>query len=462
MPRFVASFLAVAFFVPLSGCAQVYSHMNSEDKLDEQLSIPMSKSQLLEALGKPDETVRDDGRRTDYVYMLYPRMSRFEDFVICPLAFWLGPCSLYPLHHPKPYHVILIDDQLCMWGPPQVIETRKTCKAPIPAKDIVRGTDNGKETTAPRVEYTISPVLMPPQITTPVGRLAVVPVGDPARGHVAVLLDTVLNFLRTRHPNLVVVERDLNPVLDEMTLQNSGRVDDSQAVRIGQLSGADSLLTYFLDPTGSVELRLVQVETGVTLFRQAVSATVTGSAGEARTRARQEAITLARQALRERGLDDSYLADMVEVTKQQIAMEPGWFDRRSPAQQHRELAREVQLRAQAGTAKRGTLTESGLNMLDHQVLQVAMQRAVGYALAGLVAAFGDNPMGIVPLLGTEGAGVLVLGLLDGGPAHAAGLKKGDRILAVNGRPFVSWTTPVSLPAALAIDRDSQRQEITVR
>jgi len=104
-------------------------------------------------------------------------------------------------------------------------------------------------------------------------------------------LDLTLNFLRTRHRELVLVEReDLRTVLDEVGIQYTGRVDEDTTIRVGKLVGADSLLTYRLAISGtgepmsaSFELRLLKVERGITVFRQIASSTISPSAAEVAT-----------------------------------------------------------------------------------------------------------------------------------------------------------------------------------
>jgi membrane-associated protease RseP (regulator of RpoE activity) len=67
-------------------------------------------------------------------------------------------------------------------------------------------------------------------------------------------------------------------------------VDEETTIRVGKLVGADSLLTYRLALSGpaepmsaSFELRLLHVESGVTVFRQITSATVSSAVAGAVT-----------------------------------------------------------------------------------------------------------------------------------------------------------------------------------
>jgi hypothetical protein len=78
---------------------------------------------------------------------------------------------------------------------------------------------------------------------------------------------------------LVLVERqDLETVLDEIGFQYTGHLDDETTIRLGRLTGADSLLIYRSivqetgPHTGAFELRLLKVESGTTVFRQMTSA----------------------------------------------------------------------------------------------------------------------------------------------------------------------------------------------
>lgn len=254
------------------------------------------------------------------------------------------------------------------------------------------------------LEVSVMPVLMPPVLTASVRRLAVVPLSNETNPRLSSSLDLTLNFLRTRHPQMVIVERErLNAVLDEAAKQYAGNMSDESVVRLGRLSGADTLLTYSIEPltdntivsiavnggvlTGTAEFRLLDIETGAVLFRQGVTGNVTVSTP---------------------GPDRAYPPDSI-----------------------RQLHRSV--------------TSS----------------AASYALAAMAAAFGDNPMGLVPNVGAEGGGVVVTDVLHGGPAQGAGLRRHDRIVTVNGAPFSSWTLPITLPASLSVERDGKSQEVKI-
>lgn len=254
------------------------------------------------------------------------------------------------------------------------------------------------EQRGPSLPVSVLPVLIPPLLSTSIQRLAVVPLSDTTDPKISSWLDLTLNFLRSRHPQIVLVEREtLGLALEEVQLQNTGRVADESMVRVGRLVGADTLLTYRLDSLsgetiasvrrnggqvlGSAEFRLINVESGTTLFRQAVTATVT---------------------LATPGGGKAWPEESV-----------------------------------------------------HQVHRAAMENAVSYGLASLTMAYGDNVLGLVPDLTSVKDGVTILGVLQGGPAHGAGIKANDRIVSLNGQPFTSWAMPITLPAAFTIEREGK-------
>ena len=93
--------------------------------------------------------------------------------------------------------------------------------------------------------------------------------------------------------------------------------------------------------------------------------------------------------------------------------------------------------------------------------RVAVLRAGSFALAALASAFGENPLGVVPDLDDQAGGVGLLGVLDGSPAHLAGVRKEDRVTAVNGRPLHAWTEPITLPVTLTILREGNSEHVVV-
>jgi hypothetical protein len=244
-------------------------------------------------------------------------------------------------------------------------------------------------------------MVMPRLVSPFPTRLAVVPPPETIDSSFESWLDVALNFLQNRHPEIVIIERDaLPPITEEVVMQHSGRVHGETAAHIGKLVGADTLLSYEVitlqsdafqrvaktggEVTGSVEIRLLNVETGLTLFRQLATA----------------------------------MAQLPTPEEDQ-----SWPDE-----------------------------------VIHLAHGEAVTHAMSYALAALVAAFGDNPLGLVVNLTAPGKGVLIRGVLQGGPAHQAGFQQGDRILQINDYPISDWTVPVSLPARALVERAGEEQE----
>ena len=387
MWRGLACFLLL---VCLSGCGVFFPYMYDAEKLEGRLAVSMPKEQVVKNLGKPDRVVHDNGQQTIWEYRLYPKGEWLGYLFHCPFF----PNCYFPAEPANTYYLVLQNNQLCLWGTPDVVRTLawKVCeKASRP-----EGPQSIRALGRRGLQVAVIPVFMPPAISPLPQRLAVVPVARTTDDRVTSWLDLTLNFLRTRHRKLVLVEReDLRTVLEEVGIQYTGRVDEETTIRVGKLVGADSLLTYRLALSGpaepmsaSFELRVLQVETGVTVFRQITSATIT----------------------------------------------PG-----------------------ATTAVTGRGNEP-----SPTVRRLVIEEAAAYGFAALSAAFGDNPLGVVADYSWPGEGVKLLGLLQGSPAFLAGLKPGDRILALNGQPLGSWLDPISLPLRVTAERDGERLEIDVK
>lgn len=84
-------------------------------------------------------------------------------------------------------------------------------------------------------------------------------------------------------------------------------------------------------------------------------------------------------------------------------------------------------------------------------------------------AFSGPRLGIRPNYGDDQPGVLISGVSDGGPAAKAGMKEGDRIVELGGKPVRSLETYMLLlarhrkghPVEVGIVRDGKKQTITV-
>lgn len=253
----------------LEGCGVLLPYMYDAQKLQDRLVVSMPKEQVLKHLGKPDRIVQDEGQQTIWEYRLYPRGEWAAYLLHCPFF----PNCYFPAESGNPYYVVLQDNQICMWGTPDVVR---------PLVGLVCGTAarlDRNDQVKGGVRISVIPVFMPPRIAPLPQRLAIVPVNGFIDNEVNSWLDLTLNFLRNRHRELVLVEReDLRTVLNEVGVQYGGQVNDDTTIRVGRLVGADSLLIYRLalsedsPASAAFELRLFKIETGTTVFRQMTSA----------------------------------------------------------------------------------------------------------------------------------------------------------------------------------------------
>lgn len=383
MKRIMTALLSVLW---LGGCGVLIPYMYDAQTLQDRLIVSMPKEQVLKQLGKPNRVVLEEGRQIILEYRLYPQDDWTAYLIHCPFF----PNCYFPGEAGHPYYVVLQDNQLCLWGTPDVVRPLLglLCGPTVPPdrKEHVRG----------GLRISVIPVFMPPPIVPLPQRLAIIPVDGSSDFEISSWLDLTLNFLRTRHRDLVLVEReDLTAVLNEMGIQYGGHVDDETSIHIGRLVGADSLLIYrMIVPedmplSAAFELRLFKVESGTTLFRQTVSA--------------------------------SQISSVPVVTRAQRSAKPDSLARRP-----------------------------------------LLQEAAAYGLAAFTAAFGDNPLGLVPDHGWSGEGVKVLDVLQGGPGFRAGLKPGDQIMESDDRPVGSWSDPVTLPAQLTVRHNGVPLRMSVR
>jgi hypothetical protein len=395
-----------------------------------ELSAGMSQEQVRAIMGNPDSIAYDESDITIPRYALYNSHRTADEWPLLFLGGWTGFGTLYPLSPPHDYLLVFLNGQLCNWAQPQhtldyaaqllaeevmkkgrdsYCKKPRVAKYPAPTSPTTlakQATDPAKiQGAAPSVisPVTVLPVYMPPPINAKINRLAILPLSDTSGYALPTILDLALNILRNHHQNIVLVERDLRPVLTEVLLQYSGRINDESTVRVGRLAGADTLLTYSIEPfsqsaansivnsggvvPGAVEVKLINVEEGTLLFRQ-------------------------------QAMGSAFLP----------APGPG---RSWPSE---------------------TLQTAHRN---------AVNVAAGYALVALLAASGNNSLGIVPNPTMNGAEIY--GVLEGSAAQRAGLKKGDRVLTVNGQDVTTWTSlmSLSLPTNLTIEREGKQREVAV-
>lgn len=290
----------------VSGCAPVWMSIYDEDRLEKNLAIPMTKEQVREAVGKPDDVLVDDGHTLVWEYRLYRREAAVGNL---PLVLAWGFGLIVPGEDRKVKKwVVLNDDQLCMWGNPSVVTTRKTCMGSGQIQRVQVGQGSAYASTtgdivigqeAKKIEQFIKfhPLLvaMPPLIKTDVRRVAIIHptqsqwMGLPqsVQDEVKLIVEQILFSLRPRLPHLEIVERkDLSVLTQELRLQSSGLVRDEDMSRIGRMLGADHLLVYSLITTTDEELnrmkskggliqalaswKLLQVESGAVVYQDTV------------------------------------------------------------------------------------------------------------------------------------------------------------------------------------------------
>jgi hypothetical protein len=366
----------------------LFPYLYDAGKLESRLVLSMPKEQILKTIGQPDRVIQDDGQQAIWEYRVYSKGEWAGYLVHCPFH----PFCYFPTRETVPYYVALQEDRLCIWGTPDVVSSlvRKVC-----GTNMLKQGQAGTHSRWRGSGVSGIPVFMPPLLSPLPQRLAIVPLPGTTDERVNSWLDLMLSFLRTRHRELILVEReDLRAILEEVSIQYSGRVAEDTVIRVGRLAGADSLLTYRLGviasgaaTSASFELRVLDVEHGTSVFRQIASS---GSGAP--------------------------------------------------------VAEAVTGRADASLSLRRRLV---------------IEESVAFGLSALAAAFGDNPLGVVPDYTWPRQGVKVIGLLQGGPAFQAGLEPGDEIVQSNNQQLRSWTDPVLLPAHVTVMRNGVNLEFNV-
>jgi hypothetical protein len=144
MRTFQCNLYLLVIMLCLSGCGVVYSYVHNEDKLDKPLSMLMTQADVETTLGKPGKVVRDDGQILVWEYRLYSRYHWAKELVACPFTAWLGGCFFYPAigvgdpNFPKPFYVVLYDDQLCVWGTLEAVRASTACHTSLAMPSDVR------------------------------------------------------------------------------------------------------------------------------------------------------------------------------------------------------------------------------------------------------------------------------------------------------------------------------------
>lgn len=259
----------------LSGCGVGYTIVKSEAKLD-RLSVPMTKAQVLQEIGRPDRILRDDGRMLVWEYSMTTRKQWLYEMAYCPISVWFGGCILYPMtnfasdQREHPQHVVLVDDELCAWGPPAaILQRRRVCvTAGMASTRYGRGvwpepvvTGNGPINRDTIDQYRTMAVMLFED-------------ADGAPGTGSRVAGIVTNLMLDLGVHMV--ERSqLDEVLKEQVIQLT-HADDAHVLEVGKLIGAQAIIVGEVQQwerreqerthSVSLTLRMIDVETGVLLF----------------------------------------------------------------------------------------------------------------------------------------------------------------------------------------------------
>src|SRR5688572_3455279 len=269
----------LALIVPtvFFGCGLAYTIVKSESKLDN-LSVPMTKRQVVDEIGRPDRVRRDDGRMLVWEYSLTARRHWLYELGLCPVSVWIGGCIIYPftnvaMEHEReyPHHVVLVNEELCAWGTPAaILQRRRTCETAGVLPGRLPGTGGRPEP----VVTGLGPINRDniDQYQTMAVMLLEDAPGAPGSGsRVAGIVTTLLLDL-----DINMVERPkLDEVLKEQVIQLT-HADDANVLKVGRLVGARAIIVggvqqWEREEQGrtnhvSLSLRMIDVETGQLLF----------------------------------------------------------------------------------------------------------------------------------------------------------------------------------------------------
>jgi len=273
---FVLLLLGLLFSL-LSACGVGYTVVKSEAKLDK-LSVPMTKLQVLDHIGQPDRVIRDDGRMVVWEYSLTGRRQWLYELGLCPISIWIGGCIIYPftniaMEHQRefPHHIVLVNEELCAWGPPAaILQRRKTCETIGLRQGKLLGSSGRPEPIVTGLGP-ISRDTIDRYRTMAVMLLEDAPGAQGSGSRVAGMVTTLLLDL-----DINMVERaKLDEVLKEQLIQLT-HADDANVLKVGRLVGAQAIIVGGVQQwerqeqartnSVSLSLRMIDVETGQLLF----------------------------------------------------------------------------------------------------------------------------------------------------------------------------------------------------
>ncbi len=275
--RFVTVVIAFCLAGSLSACGVAYTIIKSESKLD-RLAVPMTKDEVIDQIGRPDRVLRDDGHLLVWEYSLTARKQWLYELALCPVSIWVGGCIFYPFtniaaEHQReyPHHIVLVNDELCAWGPPAAILQRRRACASSGTAALGSGGMRGRPEPVVTGIGPINRDSIDRYRTMAVLLFEDAPGAQGSGSRVAGIVTTLLLDL-----DLNMVERaELDEVFKEQVVQLQ-HADDAEVLKVGKLVGAQAIVVGEVqqwersegDQISRVSLafRMIDVESGVVLF----------------------------------------------------------------------------------------------------------------------------------------------------------------------------------------------------
>lgn len=275
--RLATVVIAFCLASSLSACGVAYTIIKSESKLD-RLAVPMTKAEVIDQIGRPDRVLRDDGRLLVWEYSLTARKQWLYELALCPFSVWVGGCIFYPFtniaaEHQReyPYHVVLVNDELCAWGAPSAILQRRRACASSGTAVLGSGGMLGHPEPVVTGVGPINRETIDRYRTMAVMLFEDAPGAQESGSRVTGIVTTLLLDL-----DLNMVERaKLEEVFKEQVIQLT-HTDDAEVLKVGKLVGAQVIVVGEVQQWERAEgdrisrvslaLRMIDVESGLVLF----------------------------------------------------------------------------------------------------------------------------------------------------------------------------------------------------
>jgi PDZ domain/Curli production assembly/transport component CsgG len=278
MVKRIGSWIGVVLLIgACSGCGVLYTVVKSESKLD-RLSVPMTKAEVVEQIGRPDRVLRDDGRLLVWEYSLTARTQWLYELALCPATLWVGGCIFYPFtniaaEHQReyPHHVVLVNDELCAWGIPSAILQRRRACAASGTTSLASGGMHGRPEPVVTGIGPINQTTIDRYRTMAVMLFEDAPGAQGSGSRVAGIVTTLLLDL-----DVNMVERaELDEVFKEQVIQLQ-HAGDAEALKVGRLVGAQAIVLGDVQQWERAEddqisrvslaIRMIDAESGLVLF----------------------------------------------------------------------------------------------------------------------------------------------------------------------------------------------------